>query len=45
VQNALTKHLAALALTLGLLFTGMPARAEPKCLSGIIYWFDIAFAA
>jgi len=29
VRNALTRHLAALALTLGLLFTGMPARAEP----------------
>ena len=29
MQNALTKHVAALALTLGLLLTGTPARAEP----------------
>lgn len=29
MRNALTGHLAALAMTLGLLFTGMPARAEP----------------
>ena len=29
VRNALTRHLAALTLTLGLLFTGTPARAEP----------------
>lgn len=29
MRNALTGHLAALALTLGLLFTGLPARAEP----------------
>jgi len=28
VRNALTKHLAALAVTLGLLFTAAPARAE-----------------
>lgn len=29
VRNVLTRHLAVLTLTLGLLFTGMPARAEP----------------
>ncbi len=29
MRNALTRHLAALALTLGLLFTNMLARAEP----------------
>jgi len=29
VRNALTRHLAALALTLGLLFTVVPVCAEP----------------
>ena len=29
MRNGLTRHLAVLALTLGLLFTGTPARAEP----------------
>lgn len=29
MPNALTRHLAVLMLTLGLLLTGMPARAEP----------------
>lgn len=29
MRNALTRHLAALVLTLGLLFTNTPARAEP----------------
>lgn len=29
MPHVLTRHLAALALTLGLLFTSMPARAEP----------------
>ena len=29
MRNALTRHLAALALTLGLLFTVVPVRAEP----------------
>ena len=29
MRNTLTGHLAALALTLGLLFTSIPARAEP----------------
>lgn len=29
MRSALTRHLAALALTLGLLLTSMPARAEP----------------
>ncbi len=29
MQNALTRHLAALALTLGLLITVVPAHAEP----------------
>ena len=29
MRNALTRHLAALVLALGLLFTSMPARAEP----------------
>lgn len=29
MPNALTRHLAVLTLTLGLLFTDMPARAKP----------------
>jgi len=29
MQTALTRHLAALALTLGMLFMAVPARAEP----------------
>lgn len=32
MRNALTKHLAALALTLGLLLTSIPARAEPMAM-------------